>query len=373
MKPQISVIIPIYNVEKYITECLDSIVGQTLRDIEIILVDDCGADDSMKIAAQYTEKDERIKTIMREKNGVLSAARNTGIRNSFAPLIMLLDSDDFYMPTMCEKMLNSIKKSKADIAACGTNLIYETDNIMAKSDKNYYKIKYDGLQQMNDDILRNTDVSAWNKIYRRGVLEKYGIEFPEGLRYEDAFFFNAYACWARDIFFVPERLYCYRRREGSIMDQTFNDNSGFSIDHVKIGIEFYGYLKKWDLLSKRRDYMMNFFFSCLDFGLRHEPTKQGKADIHDLASGFVRRECFDRNGMSCVMRRQFQMLANGTLEGGIKKKYCGIIKVKENPRYKNVYFMRILVWQTRYKAKKTIFRLFGFVPVFVKRSRRECS
>jgi glycosyltransferase involved in cell wall biosynthesis len=372
MKSQISVIIPIYNVEKYIAECLDSIVGQTLRDIEIVLVDDLGTDGSMKIAAQYAEKDKRLKIIRREKNGGLSAARNTGIRNSSAPLIMFLDSDDFYMPTMCEKMLNGIEKSKADIAACGTNLIYEADKNMAKSDKNYYQIKFDGLQRMNDDVIWNIDVSAWNKIYRRCILEKYGIEFPEGLQNEDAYFFNAYACWAKDIFFIPEQLHCYRRREGSIMNQIFNGNSGLSIDHVKIGITFYEYLKKWDLLSTRRDYMTGFFFSCLYFGFRHESTKRGKADIYDLANDFVQREHFDRNDMSYAIRRQFEMLENRTLDTGDRKILGGIVNIKERPDKKKIYFLCLPVWKTKWIRNDIVKSyLFGFIRVAKRRIKKD--
>jgi glycosyltransferase involved in cell wall biosynthesis len=370
MKPQISVIIPIYNVEKYIAECLDSIVGQTLRDIEIVLVDDLGIDGSMKIASRYAEKDNRIKIIRREKNGGPSAARNTGIRNSSAPLIMFLDSDDFYMPAMCEKMLNGIEKSKADIAVCGINLIYETDKNMAESDENYYKIKFDGLRQMNDDILWNTDVSHCNKIFRRSVLEKYGIGFPEGLLYEDAYFFNAYACWAKSIFFVPELLYCYRRREGSTMNQTFNGKPGVSIDHVKIGIAFYEYLKKWDLFSTRRDYMMNFFFAYLNAGLRHEPTKRGKADIYDLANDFVRRECFDRNDVSYAMRRHLEMLRNRTLDTGKRKILGGIVSIKETPDKKKIYFLCVPVWKTKWTRDNIVKSyLFGFIRVVKRRIR----
>jgi glycosyltransferase involved in cell wall biosynthesis len=372
MKPQISVIIPIYNVEKYIAECLDSIVGQTLRDIEIVLVDDLGADGSMKIAAQYVEKDHRIKIIRREENGGLSAARNTGIRNSSAPLIMFLDSDDFYMPAMCEKMLNGIEKSRADIAMCGTKIIYETNQEMLGSDAGYHKIKFNGLQSMNDEILWKSNVLAWNKIYRRSILEKYEIEFPEGLLYEDAYFFNAYACWAKDIFFIPEQLYCYRRREGSIMNQTFSGKPGCSIDHLKIAIAFYEYLKKWELFSIRRDYMREFFFVYLNLGFRHEPTKQGKSDIYDLANDFVRRERFDRDVIPYAPCRRFEMLRNRTLDTGERKIFRGIVHIKERQDKKKIYFLCLLVWKTKWMQSGDIVKsyLFGFIRVAKRRIKK---
>jgi len=314
MKPRVSVIVPIYNVEKYLRECLDSIVSQTLQDIEIILVDDCGTDGSMEIAAEFAKKDNRIKIITHQKNGGLSAARNTGIKNSVAPFIVFVDSDDFVVPAFCQKLLEAIEKSGADLAVCGTDIIYETDQHMAVSDAHYYEVKFEGLQAASDEIIGKCDVSACNKIFRREILEKYDIWFPEKLKYEDAFFFNAYMCWAKDIFFIPEKLYCYRRRAGSIMNQTFNGKPGHSIDHLKIGIAFYEYLKKYNLFPKRKDYMGGFFFSYLLFGLQNEPTKRGKADIYKLANQFLRAEKWESLNFSANILHQIKLTQTRTLQ-----------------------------------------------------------
>ncbi|MDR3177622.1 MAG: glycosyltransferase [Campylobacteraceae bacterium] len=365
-KPKISVIVPIYNVEKYLQQCLESIIHQTLYDIEIILVDDLGNDNSMKIAEEFATKDKRIKIITREKNGGLSAARNTGIKNSTAPLIMFCDSDDFYELAMCEKMLHAIESSCTDLAMCGTSFIYETDEHIAKSDADYYKIKFDGLQNINDDILWKTDVSAWNKIYRRSILEKYKIEFPEGLRYEDAYFYNAYACWTKTIFFVNEKLYNYRRRADSIMNQIFSGKSGYSIDHLKIGIAFYEYLKKYDLFWIRKDYMCRFFFTYLYLALRYEPTKLGQADIYDLALDFIHRENWFPEIFPLDMRRQLQMLNSRILMGETKKFFGSLIKIKETHNRKRIYFANIPIWKVRYQNNKIKYYLLGFIRVYKK-------
>ena len=270
-KPKISVIVPIYNVEKYLRHCLDSIVGQTFDNIEIILVDDVGNDGSMAIAYEFAEKDDRIKIIHHEKNSGLSAARNTGLRNSSAPFVMFCDSDDAYEPAMCEKMLHGIESSSADIAACGSNIFYEPGTEwLKKSDEYYYSIRFSGLCEINDNIIRNTHCSAWNKIYRRDILDSNNIRFPDGLLYEDAYFANAYFSVAKNIFFINERLHMYLRRPGSIMNDTFSKKSGMSIDHLKIAILFNDFLKRKRLLDKKRNYMESFFIDCLNFAVWHE-------------------------------------------------------------------------------------------------------
>ncbi len=105
--PKVSIIIPVYNVEIYIKDCIESLVNQTLRDIELIFVDDCGNDNSMAIVEKYAKKDNRIKIVRHTKNSGLSASRNTGIEHSSAPYIMFCDSDDSYDKQMCREMLNN--------------------------------------------------------------------------------------------------------------------------------------------------------------------------------------------------------------------------------------------------------------------------
>ena len=327
MKPKISVIVPIYNVEKYLRECLESIVAQTYKGIEIILVDDRGLDDSMAIAREFAARDKRIKIITHKKNGGLSAARNTGIKNSSAPFVMFVDSDDLVAPTFCEKLLAAVESSGADWAVCGTDFIYEADRYMADADAAYYKIKFEGLQDMSDKVLRNCIVPVWNKIYRRGILKRYGIGFPEGLCYEDSYFYNAYACWTKTIFFVDEKLYTYRRRAGSIMNETLNRKSRSSINHLKIAIALYEYLRDHGLFQKHKDLYGEFFFGYLMSALYHEPAKRGRAKIYKLANDFIRRERWCADMFPPDLRERFQMLADRTLLG---EKKSGMIKFIAN-------------------------------------------
>ena len=306
---KISVIIPIYNVEKYLRACLDSIVGQTFKDIEIVLVDDVGNDGSMAIAHEFAEKDNRIKIIHHEKNCKQATARNTGLQNSSAPFVMFCDSDDFYEPEMCEKMLYGIESSGADIAACGIKVIYEPGTEGEKEAYNkYYKIKFGGLCKMNDGIRNTTDCSVCNKIFRRNFLDSNGIQFPDGLYYEDAYFVNACFAVANNIFFIDEYLYNYVRRSGSTMSSTFDQKRGICIDHVKIAVAFNDFLKQHELLEKNKDFLANFFFQCLDFAIRYETDPACRAAIYDLADDFIASEGWHPDNYPAPIAQMFGML-----------------------------------------------------------------
>ena len=137
MATKVSVVVPVYNVEEYLEKCLDSIVGQTLREINIICVDDGSTDGSSNILRNYAEKDKRI-TVISKKNGGLSSARNAGLKKCNTEYVMFCDSDDYIAPTMCEKMLSVIKKDDSDLAVCTQNVIYLTHDEMKRSDRSYY-------------------------------------------------------------------------------------------------------------------------------------------------------------------------------------------------------------------------------------------
>ncbi len=253
MKPsaKISVIVPIYKVEQYINQCLDALVNQTLPDIEIICVDDCGPDKSMDIVREYAKSDSRIKILTHEQNSGLSACRNTGIENSSAPYIMCCDSDDWYEPDMCEKMYNAIDASGADAAVCGTNVIYEVDEQEREGDKIYFDVGAAGIYPMSQDFRCHKNVVAWNKIYKRSIIMEKYCRFPVGLKYEDEYFWRAYSSWCKDIYVVPNKLYNYRRRIGSIMNTTFANAAANASGVFKIAIKYYEYAKAYEWLNER--------------------------------------------------------------------------------------------------------------------------
>ena len=204
--PKISIIVPFYNVEKYIDKCLYTLVNQTLQDIEILIVNDGSKDKSIEIAKKY-EKEYPEKIIYLEKeNGGLSDARNYAIKYAKGEYIAFLDSDDYVELDMYEKMYETAKKENCDMVEC--DFYWEYPN---KSKKDIGKI-YENKKEMIEKIR----VVAWNKLIKRTILKESKIEFPKGYRYEDVEFTYKLVPYLNKISFVKEPFIHYVQRENSI-------------------------------------------------------------------------------------------------------------------------------------------------------------
>lgn len=284
---KISIIVPIYNVEQYLDKCLKSLIAQTYKDIEIICVDDCSTDASLKIAKSYAKKDSRIKIIKHKKNSGISKTRNTGIKNSNAPYLMFCDPDDWYELEMCEKMLNAIKNNNADMAICGVNIIYEVDSNLKKSDIKSFNIR--------DEVLTSSSIKLYNihcgvpfKIFKRKIIKKNNIYFPEGLKYEDIFFSNVYYLFTKYIICMSDKLYNYRRRADSIMNTSFKGISNTSLDMIKIALRYFDYIKEHKLYEKQYNYFWSkLFIRCVRTSLTFAKQDKYKQEIFDLCQPFI--------------------------------------------------------------------------------------
>ena len=188
MTSKVSVIIPIYNVEKYLAKCLDSVLNQTYKNLEILCIDDCSPDNSALILEKYSKQDNRIKIIKREKNGGLSAARNTGIDASTGEYLYFLDSDDWIELDYIEKMVEKIKETDVDIVL-NTNIL-KTDG--EKSEPFiWYKYKNPNpqgeyLEKMR--AIQESQCMIWCHLYKKLFIDKYALKFPEGYIHEDEYF-----------------------------------------------------------------------------------------------------------------------------------------------------------------------------------------
>lgn len=223
--PKVSVIIPFYNVEGYIEQCLNSVVNQTLKDIEILLVNDASDDKSVSIVNKFAQEDSRIRIINLPERKGQGYARNRAMEVALGEYIGFVDSDDFVKPEMFEKLYNTAKSSNLDIAMCQA---VEYDDVTGRYiDSDYYSLE--PLSIFEDKIFEPKDtkeyvfdinVALWNKIYRNEYLKKTGEKFPEGFIYEDLpFFFGTYLP-AKKIQIVWEKLYVYRvRAKNSTMQQ----------------------------------------------------------------------------------------------------------------------------------------------------------
>jgi len=209
---KISVIVPVYNVEKYLKECVDSILNQTIKNLEIILVDDGSLDNSGTICDSYALKDERIKVI-HKKNGGLSSARNAGLDNATGEYIMFCDSDDMFFPSSCEVMFNEIEKTKADYVI-GNYINCDEDSKLwdnpVFNKEKYNNFKLDIKDYKKSFFIMNS--SACNKIYRKSFLDKLNLRFVEKVPAEDAIFTTHCFIHSKNVYYTNEVMYIYRQR-----------------------------------------------------------------------------------------------------------------------------------------------------------------
>ena len=225
-KPIISVIVPVYNVEKYLAKCLDTILAQTFSNIEIICVNDGSTDNSRKILAEYAQKDSRVK-IVDKKNGGLSSARNAGMKVATGEFYSFIDSDDWIDETMLEKLYNSMVSLNTDISICAVHQYDETNQKIDDSNP-YYTLGY--FDETFDNkafsyvetkpFLLDVCVMAWNKLYRKSFIDECQAEFPNGLIFEDGPFFFSIFFKTKRVSIVRDFLYYYRiNRSGSIIQK----------------------------------------------------------------------------------------------------------------------------------------------------------
>lgn len=214
----ISIIVPIYNQEKYLAQCVESLFSQTLKDIEIILVDDGSTDKSAKLCDDLKRKDSRICVIHKE-NGGLSDARNAGIKVAKGGYIAFLDSDDYVRCDMYEKLYKEAQKSNADVVICDCQTVDDDGNELSMPSMILGRNCYSGaevLQSKLDGTMAGQWllVVAWNKLYRKNVFET--VRFPKGKYHEDEFVFHDIIKEDYKVAFVTEKLYFYRQHMGTI-------------------------------------------------------------------------------------------------------------------------------------------------------------
>ncbi|SMC40372.1 Glycosyltransferase involved in cell wall bisynthesis [Oscillospiraceae bacterium] len=213
-KPLISIVVPVYNVEKYLRECVDSILAQTYHNFELLLVDDGATDSSGEICNEYAESDPRIQVFHKE-NGGLSDARNYGIDRIKGDYITFIDSDDFVGKEYLDILIRMAEEHKADISAIGT-IVFEDDGEIPDCTVSDDIIVETADEAIIDMLLRkNFGLSAWGKLYASDLFDQ--IRFPAGKIYEDLFTTPYVAKESKKIVFSNSRQYYYRQRSNSIV------------------------------------------------------------------------------------------------------------------------------------------------------------
>ena len=265
---KISVIVPVYKVEKYLERCVDSIRNQTYKNLEIILVDDGSEDNCPEICDRYSRLDERIKVI-HQKNAGLSAARNMGLKVATGEYIALVDSDDYINCNMFADMMEQLHLKKADIVMCDCKYVYDTDEDADVNEKasGAEVISVDGREAQyyayRDDYNRIAYTVAWNKIYRRELFE--GISYPVGRIHEDEARTHQLLYRANKIVYVKYPYYFYFQRKDSIVGKKISRANLQQLDAYADKLRFYMEKREYELWRMEASHSMHMV--CYQQGL----------------------------------------------------------------------------------------------------------
>lgn len=258
-KIKISVIVPVYNTEKYIAECLDSILGQTLKELEVYCVDDGSTDNSVAIIQQYMQKDSRVHLLKQEHKGG-GAARNLGLEHAKGEYLSFIDADDYIDTSMYEKMYTKCVEADAEVIVCSVRFLYQATGAIRDTDAglrvgNLPQKEVFSYKDMPETIFNTFHNWAWNKLFRRSFVIEKKIRFQEIFRTNDLFFTNQALLEAERIVALDEYLIYYRIDPEGTNCQSNNDE--YLLDFAKAFIKLKEYLIERNLYELLKQSFLN--------------------------------------------------------------------------------------------------------------------
>lgn len=268
---KVSVIVPVYNAEQYLEGCIESVLNQTLTDLELILVNDGSTDCSGEICEKYKEIDSRITVLHKENGGGAGATRNLGLTVANAEYVTFMDADDWMQPDMLKKMYQAAHEEDVDVVVCGYRYIFNEDRESAEN-YNQYLLK----QKINsNDNVKNFFVQyfpdglvgyPWNKIYRLQTIKKHELQFPLMRRMQDGIFNLHFWGYAESCLVLEDVLYNYRASQAVVKRKLPADFYDLLESFSK---QYYEKLKEWkyDVLEVELPmvkHFLNEFVSCIE-------------------------------------------------------------------------------------------------------------
>lgn len=264
--PKLSVILPVYNTEKYLPKCLDSILNQTFEDFEVICVNNNSTDNSLEILSEHAQEDKRIKIISKQNQGQ-AVSKNVGLQNSNGEFVYFVDSDDWLELEAFETAMNNFS-SDIDVVCFGANVILDkefelNEKILklVKNEKEYHKIKFKGKLELSNNIILETTLNLWNKIFRKSIITNYNISFLEDLSYaDDVSFTYKYLLICKNAYFIDKYMYNYLKRPGSVMAKIKNRDQTHIADNFLASYDVYNFLKSNNILNERMSVFLNILY-----------------------------------------------------------------------------------------------------------------
>lgn len=272
---KVTVIVPVHNSGRYVSQCIETILNQTIRDVDLIVVDDGSTDESVDVLEGFYRHEPRMRLFTQDNHGQ-AVARNVGLEHACADFIMFADSDDYFEADAVERLYNALTSgNQIDFAVGSIRPLYEKGSRTAAgraTDERYYRVRNAGTVQVNSVVLEKTDSSVCNKIFRRQLIDNLGLRFPGDLKYEDAYFVSVYGFNSRNATYLPadEYVYNYRRHVGSTMHTTFSGSSR-SEDHLDIAFRVLDWLDTAELRQRFGQYYLWFLKMCVHAAINGSP------------------------------------------------------------------------------------------------------
>lgn len=254
MEKLLSIVIPVYNTEKYLSECIESLIKQTYTNIEIICVDDCSPDNSASIIKEYMQQDSRVKYIAHKENKFQGGARNTGIEQAQGEYITFIDSDDYIADINCYKTaINNLEKYSADTS------IFSFFEKGERGEKNYkISSSVKGFHKLNRDNFTKVHCSPCNKIFKLTDIKANNLFFPERMKFEDEAFWYKYVAAIEPKAYTSDKpYYCYRIHGESTMAR----RDKFIYDYLDVTLDILNYLEKIGKKDFYKEHILNLLYS----------------------------------------------------------------------------------------------------------------
>lgn len=313
---KVSIIVPVYNTAKYLSMCIESLINQTLKDIEIILINDGSTDESESIIKKY--KDKRIKYIFKKNEGI-GKTRNLGIEKTNGEYLAFIDSDDYIEPNFCEVMYNKAIKDECDIVICD----YYKDINERLEEVKFASFKDTNLKE-NPEIINLINLGPCNKIYKKELFKDKNNRFIENLKYEDAPFVCRLLLSAKKIGKIDECLAHYVIHEKS--ETTTRDERIFDI--LKITDIIVKDLEKYDYMHEAMINLAVMILTDYTIQQRYIKNKISRNKFIDMAFRYLDK--LDSNWRSCNYLNEFSYLKRKVKSSKILTKlYCTIYNLLE--------------------------------------------
>lgn len=370
--PKLAVIVPVYKVEKYLPKCLDSIINQTYKNLQIICVDDGSPDKCGDILEEYSKKDSRIIVIHKE-NGGLSSARNAALdllnkqwssdRVNCPEFVTFVDSDDYIDLVAYEECLKQITND-IDVLGFGSELVSNDENpISTNRAEESNKLDLSGKQDLTDEVIAATSMSVCNKIIRTQIIFDNNIRFPVGLSFEDAYFKTVYLCHCKTILFDSNLYYKYLiSRADSITGSMYSKNSTLSIESIEIVKLVLDYLKNKNLFNKKQEVFWLFFYHMIiKVALNIKLSKDDEKTIYSEAARIIKEE--KHCPQNLLQKRYDELILDCDIQDSDNYSKYRLFRKKHRLDYDKYYILGIPVAKLQYSVNSKILTIVGLIKL----------